>query len=289
MNTAQVSIELVLAGILALCAFALPFWTGSDISADLLQSEALIGILGIAYLLGVIFDKLADTVLTPMEHFLRLKQADKYLDKKPGFKGKDPFPQNELEFKLKRTKDGRLEWMDSLKSRMRTSRELAVLGLPATMGIVIHEGVSKGCGVNQTTCAAQWLYVFVALNLLIFIVTAWLESKTSDEDSAFKDRQPQEIKTDDLVPDREERARQLRQARKQMRAKSIPYYLLIANSTIAIALTALIKPDNSILGLIGASGLIVSLLALWTCLRITRTYIKFVAREMPEYLAGKEK
>ena len=89
MNTAQVSIELILAGILALCAFVLPFWKGESISPQLLQSEALIGFLGLAYLLGVVFDKLADTMLTPAEHYLRIKQGAKFLDDHKSFKGKD--------------------------------------------------------------------------------------------------------------------------------------------------------------------------------------------------------
>jgi len=280
MSTAQVSIELVLAGILALCAFVLPFLPGSNVSIDLLQSEALIGILGVAYLLGVIFDKLADTILNPMESFLRLKQANKLLDKKTNFKGGDAFPQNKLEFVLRKAKDGRLEWMDSLKSRIRTSRELAVLGLPATMGIIIHENVSKGCGVDLSACNSQWIYTFVVLNLLIFIATAWLESKTSDEDSTSREKQSTRLKTDDLDPNPKKRAEQLQQARTQTLNSSIPYYLLIANSAIAIGITALLKPQTPYIIMIGAGGAMISLLALWTFLRITRTYMKFIARAM---------
>ncbi|MFN8460900.1 MAG: hypothetical protein U0X93_03895 [Anaerolineales bacterium] len=37
---------------------------GTSIDPQFLQNEALIGFLGLAYLLGVVFDKLADTMLT---------------------------------------------------------------------------------------------------------------------------------------------------------------------------------------------------------------------------------
>jgi len=278
MNTAQVSIELVLAGILAISAFVLPFFSGADLNIDLLQNEALIGILGLAYLLGVIFDKLADTILRPMEHILRLKQADKYLEDHPKFTGKDPFPQNNLEFNLRKSKDGRLDWMNSLKSRIRTTRELAVLGLPATMGIVIHQQATQ-----------SWMYLPVALNLVFFVVTAWLESNTSDEDSMGKDKHNKEIKTSDLSIDKHARKIQLQHAERRARIASVPYYLLIANSTITIGVIAALTPNNSSILMISGGGLILSMLALWADLRITRTYLKFVAREMSDYLKGKEK
>ncbi|MCC6568732.1 MAG: hypothetical protein IT315_05795 [Anaerolineales bacterium] len=283
MNTAQVSIELILAGILALCAFVLPFWRGTSIDPQFLQNEALIGFLGLAYLLGVVFDKLADTMLTPAEHFLRIKQGAKFLDDHKTFKGKVPFPQNDLEFSLKKAKDGRLEWMNSLKSRIRTSRELAVLGLPAVMGLTIYEGVTRTCGPNQPACASWWNYLPVVLNLLLFIAMIWLEARTSDEDSSEKAKQAK-LKTHQLSPDRETRELQLRQAQRQMRVASTPYYLLLANSILTTGVVAVFHLDNRMIVLLAIGGTIISLLALWSCLRITRTYLKFVAREMASNL-----
>ncbi len=283
MNTAQVSIELILAGILALCAFVLPFWKGQSINPELLQSEALIGFLGLAYLLGVVFDKLADTMLTPAEHYLRIKQGAKFLDDHKNFKGKDPFPQNDLEFSLKKAKDGRLDWMNSLKSRIRTSRELAVLGLPAVMGLTIYEGITRTCGANQPTCAAWWMYLPVVLNLTLFIAMIWLESKTSDEDSLGGKNQAK-LKTHQLSLDRDTRDAQVKQAERQAHTASLPYYLLLANSVITTGLIALFNLNNQIIILLAVGGTIISLLALWSCLRITRTYLKFVAREMASTL-----
>jgi hypothetical protein len=276
MNTAQVSIELVLAGILGLCAFVLPFFPGADFNTNLLQNEALIGVLGLAYLLGVIFDKLADTILHPMEHILRLRQADEYLSDHPGFEGEDPYPQNKLEFNLRKSKDGRLDWMNSLKSRIRTSRELAVLSLPAAMGIVIH-----------LSAVPQWIYVPVALNLLAFILAVFLESVTADEDEKTTRWRIKRRKTHHLSRDASARKDELRNALGQARKVSIPYYLLIAVPVCTIGVTALRNPENTQIPLIGAGGLILSMLALWTCLTITVTYIRFVAREMPGYLKEK--
>lgn len=284
MNIAQVSIELVLAGILALCAFVLPVWNGSNVNAGILQSEALIGILGIAYLLGVIFDKLSDAILGPRETWMRLEQADKYLKKNRNYKGKDGFPQKELEFLLKREKDGRLEWMDSLKSRIRTSRELAVLGLPAIAGILIHNKVTSKC---SATCPEQWVYIFVAINLILFISPIWTEAKASEDNTDNKKKENKAIKTHHLSRNPDERAVQMEQAKQQTRAAFIPYILLVTNSILAIIVIWLYHPKDMEIVLIGAGGTIITLLALWTTLRISQTYMKFIVLAMPEYLAEK--
>lgn len=288
MSTAQVSIELVLAGILALCAFVLPFLGRQDIATELLQSNALIGVLGVAYLFGVVFDKLADTMLTPMENHLRLKQAVKYLQKKPKFKGRDPFPQNKLEFRLRKAQDGRLQWMESLKSRIRTSRELAVLGLPAALGIIVYQSSSQTCGVGSNhPCNPGWLFVFVGLNLLFLVSAVWKESRNRDEDTGKNNRRS--IKTDDIYKDDKKRQIQLKLTTKQMHIDALPYYLLIANSTTGIIILSIQNAEDLTFAMLGAGGLILTLLSLWSNLRITRTYMKFVAREMGAYIKEKSK
>ena len=277
MNTAQVSIELVLAGILALCSFVLPFWRGSELSQNLLQTDALIGILGLAYLFGVVFDKLADTILSPMEDYLRLKQANAILEHRTKDKPKDAFPQNKLEYELRSNKDGKLDWMNSLKSRIRTSRELAVLGLPASMGIAIYLGLTNDCAQSSSpVCSAHWIYLFVFLNLILFVLAAWMESRRSDEES--RDAKVIRIKTGDLDHNTRARKGQMEQAEKQMWVDSRIYQLIVLNSVIAITIVAFLKPANSWIAMFGVGGLIVSVLSLWACLRITRTYMKFVAR-----------
>ncbi|MFN8460899.1 MAG: hypothetical protein U0X93_03890 [Anaerolineales bacterium] len=168
-----------------------------------------------------------------------------------------------------KAKDGRLDWMNSLKSRIRTSRELAVLGLPAVMGLTIY----------QTSRASWWIFLTVALNLLLFIVTIALEASTSDEDSSEKAKQAK-LKTSQLSPDREIRELQVRQMRRQTHIASIPYYLLLANSVITTGVIAVFNLNNQFIVLLAVGGTIISLLALWSCLVITRTYLKFVAREM---------
>jgi hypothetical protein len=282
MSTAQVSIELVLAGILALCAFVLPFFTGTKIDNALLADNIWIAVVALSYLLGVVFDKLADTLLTPFENFLRLRQADKYLKSNPNFK-KDPFPQNKLEFRLREEKNGRLEWMESLKSRIRTSRELAVLGLPATTGIAIYIGLAN----LKVSASIHWVHIFIVLNLVLFIASALLDSSKADEDASPKPSDAS-FRTNQLDRDPDTRKKEMNRVWIQMHKDALVYYLLLVNSIIGIAAIALQNPSSYTLLALGIGGTVITLLALWACLRITRTYLKFVAREMDEYVLEKK-
>ncbi|HAV77427.1 MAG TPA: hypothetical protein DCX53_08740, partial [Anaerolineae bacterium] len=207
--------------------------------------------------------------------------------KKPKFKGRDAFPQNKLEFRLRKAQDGRLQWMDSLKSRIRTSRELAVLGLPAALGIVVYRDEMQRCGEGSNGCHPQWTYAFIGLNLLLLIISVWKENRDRDEDT--DENNAKILKTNDLHKDKDKRRQQLNLATTQSRMNALPYYLLIANSSIGIVVVGFLNSGDSSIALIGAGGLILTLLSLWTCLRITRTYIKFVAREMGDYLKEKSK
>ena len=313
MNTAQVSIELVLAGILALCAFVLPFWRGADLSQNLLQADMFVALLGIAYLFGVVFDKLADLMLSPMEHYLRLQEASRYLDDNPDFTGKDPFPQDKFEVRLRAAQDGRLDWMNSLRSRIRTSREVAVLGLPASLGIVAYGELARACPTNDgATCPANWMYAFIVLNILFFLAAILREEFSSRKTDRSKQpstvtnlnvpkekttaeipetssqNQPlsaarKRMKTHELSRSESVREGEMKQASRQMRAEAMPYSLIVVNSAIALASAAALGPDRSWILLFGAGTLMFSLLALWAWYRITRTYIRFLAR------AGRER
>ena len=272
MNTAQVSVELILAGILALCAFALPFSGGTDFQQTLTADNMIfVAALGAAYLFGVVFDKLADVLLSPFEKYKRLQRADEYLSKHPKYKG-DPFPQNKLEFRLKKAKDGRLDSMDSLKSRIRTSRELAVFGLPATAGIVTYLQGLSGC--NTPICENNGQYWFIGINLLLMVLTTLLTNRNKDI-----------IRTEDLSQDAKTRGTQMNLAKKQMLTHPWPYYFILINSMVAIVVN--VQAGTSF-GVLGLGGAFITLLGFWSWSTITQTYLKFVAREMPYHIADKK-
>lgn len=273
MNTAQVSVELILAGILAICSFVLPFAAGNDFDQALTADNMIfIAALGAAYLFGVVFDKLADVLLNPFEKYKRLQRADEYLKKYPKYKN-DPFPQNELEYRLRKEKDGRLDWMDSLKSRIRTSRELAVFGLPATAGIVIYLRTLTDC--KAIICEQNNQHWFVGVNIILMVI------------AVLTARRNQGIpNTDDLAQDSTQRASQMTLAQKKMLIQPWTYYLILLNSITAITLNT---QSNTSIAIFGFGGAFITLLGFWSWNTITQTYLKFIAREMPYYLADMKK
>jgi hypothetical protein len=168
LNTAQVSIEYVLTGLLALCAFVLPFVPKLPSNWDQSLSTSLVGVLGVAYLLGVVFDRAADSILSPLEQYIRLRLAsNKILDHRPWL-GNDPFPQDALEFRLRHEKDGRLEWMEALRGRIRTIRALVVLGPPAAIGMTIYE--------FRPALSFDWPRLAAACNLFLVAAVAVITS-----------------------------------------------------------------------------------------------------------------
>lgn len=283
MKTAEVAIEHILAGVLALCAFVLPLLGGLEINSSLLGSGAIIGVLGISYLFGVVFDKVADTILSPLEEGLRLSLAKKNLEEslkknKPCFTDPssdkiDPFPQDLLEYELRNKKDGRLEWMDSLRSRLRTSRGLAVLGLPASLGIVIYLSLPASSAGSTSLSLHWWPHSAVALNL---VLTA-LAVKISAGD---KWKIP---KTYELCEENVQVEDKMQEAERNRRIRMSPYILLLFASAVSIGIISAFSKAPSIYAGIGICGSVISLLALWVWYRIDKTYMNFVLLKMRDF------
>lgn len=74
MNTVEVTVEQVLAGIIALFVCAVPF-IQPDGFEQLSKTFVAVGVLGVAYLVGAAVDKLFDTVLGGAEQWTRLRVA----------------------------------------------------------------------------------------------------------------------------------------------------------------------------------------------------------------------
>ena len=269
MKTAEVAIEHVLAGVLALCAFVLPLFGGLNINPQFLQPGALIGVLGIAYLFGVVFDKVADTLLSPFEQCMRLQQPIKKLKEKLSSEV-DPFPQGALEFALRGEKGGRLEWMDSLRSRIRIARGLAVLGLPATLGIAIYLN-PPGMDDAIAGTSLKWPHLAIALNMfLIFISVRISHGKRWPMPKTFELHN--------------ERKKKMDKARKHMWIRASMYLLMLFASAVSMAIIAASRVNRYEIIPIGICGIVAPLLALWTWHRITETYMSFVYQKLPSFL-----
>ena len=252
MRTAEVAVEHMLTGLLALCAFVLPFWEGGLPLVDSLTSPALVGVLGLAYPVGVIFDKVADVVLSPMEQWLRLygvgtrspTEDDASLDV-------DPFPQDVLEYNLRTEEHTRVEWMDSLRSRVRTCRGVAVLGAPASIGVASL----------VDTVGVGWPPIFAGLTLVLLLVAVGLGSVEGLK--LRKTYEPEVERGDD---------------RKKRRRGMAPYTGLLAMAAVYVMAQFYKSGIPAAPGLIAAGGLGLSVSALWAWWQITKTHMKFVQR-----------
>jgi len=314
MKTAEVAIEHVLTGLLALCAFLLPLLSGLEVSEQLLQSEALIGVLGLAYLFGVVFDRLADTILSPIEQWLRLRLANRFLEKeKPLVYGDDPFPQDVLEFSLRGEQNGRVDWMDSLRSRIRTSRGLAVLGFPAAMGIAIFLAAEP---VSQVRWY-WWPHLAVAVNLVLMsTATAVSSIRFSTSHNAVESgvaetrrhtasrlrlivakyckklktkadrlrKKLKSVRTNELLEKGTDRADLIKRSTKRMLICTFFYLLMLINAAVTIA-TIVTWPKQLLARLvIWLSIVLATALPLLVWYRITETHMNFIYRKLPELL-----
>ncbi len=258
MKTVEVAVEYVLVGLLALFAFALPFFPGA-LDPAWLSSEKLIGILGLAYLFGVVFDKIADTMLAPHEQCLRIAQACKNLKEGGGSTGDsvDPFPQDRLENGVRSAGDGRLEWMDALRGRIRTTRGLAVFGLPAALGIVLYLGKT-----GQGAAYRLGMIIPVAL-LCLCIGSAVIFSavSTSPKTGDFKEQ--------DIMAASEAYRRQ------GLSFLVLMLFIAAMGGMVVVPLWS----GRYELALVGIAGTAISLLSWWAWHGITRTYMRFLAMQ----------
>jgi hypothetical protein len=269
MKTAEVAIEHVLTGVLALCAFALPLLKLLDLNDIKFNSEALIGVLGLAYLFGVVFDKISDTLLSPFDQRLRLRLANKRLkDGKLSPISSDPFPQDVLEYMLRSEGGGRLDWINSLRSRIRTSRGLAVLGLPATLGITIHQVGPENCSRISQSLKDLLPYLTIALNLFFIVVSLLL--------STFY----QIPRTSKLTTDEARRKKVMARARWPICIRASFYILIQATSVMAICFISHSQKRDDRYTVIAIVGIMSAVFALWVWHRITKTHMSFVSRRL---------
>ena len=305
MKTAEVAIEHVLTGLLALCAFLLPLLSGLQVNEKLIQSEALIGVLGLAYLFGVVFDRLADTLLSPIEQRLRLRLASESLKRNKAYRG-DPFPQDFLEFSLRGEQNGRVDWMDSLRSRIRTSRGLAVFGFPAAMGIAIFFSAEP---VSQVRWY-WWPHLAVAINLVL-LSTATAVSSIRHLRARLRARRLKALKTlkgskslpnpfrkslntkaDELLKilkpvrtnelrDNTKRTALMNRSTKRMLICSFFFLLMQINSAVTVA-TLVTWPKQRLV--IWLSIVLATALPLVVWYRITETHMNFIHRKLSELL-----
>jgi hypothetical protein len=123
----------------------------------------------LAYLLGIVFDRFADTLLSRPEQYHRLKFAIEVKEGKHDFKPKDPFPEDNLQVQILNKGSSASDRMEYLRSRIRLSRALTVF-VPA---LTLSGLLALGKGQDNFPCylKAPVIMGIMGIMALIYVLS----------------------------------------------------------------------------------------------------------------------
>jgi hypothetical protein len=170
MKTTAIFVEQVLIGLLVLAIGAIPFMSWWHLRLTLESIATGAGIVAVAYLLGIIFDRFADTLFSRLEQYHRLLRAAKPEEGVESEKQKeDPYPEGEVRASILLKEGAAVDWIDYLRSRIRLSRALAVF-LPAVTVSGLLAVVTGHRIVGLWRYLPPTVFVVVALTYLITFI-----------------------------------------------------------------------------------------------------------------------
>ena len=170
MKTTEVFVEQVLIGLLVILNFALLASPAlvSQLKFDFQTGAAVVGA---AYLIGIVFDRFADTLLEDIERHNRLKFAlneenrwlkslagDKPNDAENASISKDFFPEDEYRMKLFDNGEA-VSYANYLRTRIRLSRAMAVLIPGLTVAFLLRV-------TRERISRTEWISSVMMLGLL---------------------------------------------------------------------------------------------------------------------------
>lgn len=160
MKTTELFVEQVFVGFLVLLIAALPFHPelleqfGAANDLGTFGGIAVAaGLVGTAYLLGVVFDRLADSLLRGLDQHNRLRFALRGLKTWPDT-WQDPFAEDRLRIRVFAKGGALVDWLDYLRSRIRLTRALATFGPGITLALVLATARTR-----ENPALAWWLVV----------------------------------------------------------------------------------------------------------------------------------
>ena len=263
MKTTELFVEQTLTGFLVLTAGAAPFLSWESLQK--LPEEAKGGIdissaagaIGAAYLVGVIFDRFADTLLERINRWNRLLFAIDLKEENKALSSDDPFPEDQLQIEVIHQGDEAWEWMDYLRSRIRIARAMAVFVPALSISVALAIGFRGRDGVVGGVLAA----------VVTAYVTAFVASQLLERSAR---RLP---KTYDLLT-----IEDCRSARGQMKAVGEPIVWL-GLFLVVLAVGLILSGNSANRGAIAgvfATGAVLTAISAWAWWRTTETFMQFL-------------
>lgn len=159
MRTSELLVEPLLIGFAVLITAA--FLGSPDLERWFLGAslENVAGPAVAAYLAGVVFDRLADTILGPLEHHHRLQFALRVRN----FSGSDPFPEDTYHIRVMHNE---VAWTHAsyLRSRIRIIRALLVLTPALGVAVAVRTATATTLVRFLALSCVLWVYLIVGVN-----------------------------------------------------------------------------------------------------------------------------
>jgi hypothetical protein len=263
MKTTELFVEQTLTGFLVLTAAAAPF-----LSWDTLQElpgeakggidiSSAAGAIGAAYLLGVIFDRFADTLLERINRWNRLLFAIELKEENKALSPDDPFPEDRLQIEVIHKGDEAWEWMDYIRSRIRVARAMTVFVPAVTLSMELAFGLRDRPGLIRAVLA-----LVVAAYAAAFLASQILERSRRRLPKTY------DLRTDEAC----------RHARAQMRVATEPaswlgaFLLALGLGLIAIGA----GPARGGMAAVFGTGAVLTAISGWAWWRTTGTFMQFL-------------
>lgn len=317
MKTTELYVEQVLIGAIVLFALGLP-WAPeilNFLSASKTVDKVVGGTIaiGVSFLLGILFDRFADTLTEPLEKHNRIRfvwesQLTKFKRRQQAkventtednavlktiYGNDDPFPEDHIRVKTLAQNGGIVDLFDYQRSRIRLTRAMAVYGPALTVASVI--GISRKllCANGET-----WGYASLLIVLPYCVAVGWNKHR-----ERFLGPNPDKIDYLQLAPRTDDVAGAMMYARLHYLNRSTPItwkdalglklhsgrIFLLQDPMVVVGLLLLLV--GAVLGVIvfvsghqpiallaEFFGVIVSIMAAWSWWRINKTYWTYLAK-----------
>jgi len=178
-KTTEIFVEQVLIGALVLIVVGLFLGVGlEDLSAGTVTGVAVgLAGLGAAYLAGIVYDRVADTMLASIESRSRLRAAKKRHDDSicKTVLPRDLFPEDKLRLLIQSAEKTVGDYADYLRTRMRLTRALATLAPALAVAVAVGKPLA-GAGHSAETRVDALLWV-LGMYALVFALALLREHR----------------------------------------------------------------------------------------------------------------